>query len=192
MYVTSGFWITFIPHASCTAGEPRGAMRQYVPIIFPLILFHSYPSSIFRPLSLSHSFLPSLPVFSASVTLSAHIHMDHGCKRRPRGTYCTCTFQLWICDLELTPRGHFISERAVPYPWRENLHWITYFIYTISELNHFIGYNIFYFWTIYCKRQSKRPFLYKIETCGEKKYKMNIFWQYRSSTFFKNVSCNLF
>lgn len=42
MYVTSGFWITFIPPLrGGGGGEPRGPMRQYVPIIFYLVPFRS-------------------------------------------------------------------------------------------------------------------------------------------------------
>lgn len=139
MYVTSGFWITFISPCLPVPGEPRGPMRQYVPIIFRLILFHSLARSakaLFRPLSMDHG-LPSTAISPKSFVWPCtharnliHIRVYACIKDYERiRTYgrvvsgqllansnsrFAMVTALPVVDLPaITPVGHFISERCL-------------------------------------------------------------------------------
>lgn len=133
MYVTSGFWITFISPCLLVPGEPRGPMRQYVPIIFRLILFHSLARSakaVLHPSSAD----PTVISPKSSVWPRTHARIftrSRVCVREgPRGTrVCTSslgqllvnsnlrftmvTAQPVVDLLAITPAGHLISERCL-------------------------------------------------------------------------------
>lgn len=135
MYVTSGFWITFISPcpAPVHSGEPRGPMRQYVPIIFPHTPFHSLaldrdpsPSSLsadhglHRGYHLLSSNRPCVRAHTRVMNLSVRVRVhkraiaDSGIVTR----FLTMVTALPVIDLPqlanaITPAGRFISERCL-------------------------------------------------------------------------------